>query len=68
MKSLLQAANAKPDIRVILTSAYSQEMIAGAMRPAADPQLYSQAVSIRGALEDASEFFGFVVKCLLPQR
>jgi len=29
---IAQAANAKPDIRIILTSAYSQEMIADAMR------------------------------------
>jgi len=29
---IAQAANAKPDIRIILTSAYSQEMIAEAMR------------------------------------
>ena len=33
-----EAANAKPNIRVILTSAYSQEMIAGAMSP---PQIHS---------------------------
>ena len=33
-----QAANAKPDIKVILTSAYSQEMIAGAM---SQPQIRS---------------------------
>ena len=29
---IAQAANAKPDIRIILTSAHSQEMIADAMR------------------------------------
>jgi len=33
-----QAANAKPGIKVILTSAYSQEMIAGAMK---QPQIHS---------------------------
>ena len=33
-----EAANAKPNIRVILTSAYSQEMIAGAM---SQPQIRS---------------------------
>jgi DNA-binding NtrC family response regulator len=33
-----EAANAKPNIRVILTSAYSQEAMAGAMSP---PQVRS---------------------------
>jgi DNA-binding NarL/FixJ family response regulator len=33
-----EAANVRPDVKVILTSAYSQEMIAGAMSP---PQIRS---------------------------
>jgi CheY-like chemotaxis protein len=48
-----QAANTRPNIRVILTSAYSQEMIAGD-ELAADPRLYSEAVSIRGSRAEAS--------------
>jgi DNA-binding NtrC family response regulator len=41
---IAEATKARPDIKVILTSAYSQEMIEGAMSLLRIQKLYSQAL------------------------
>ena len=55
-----EAVNAMPDIKVILTSAYSKEMIDGTMNSAQIHSFIRKPFQVRGAPEDASDFFALV--------